>query len=141
MLKLIICLFYSWNVFAYEIQEEEISFSYGPVDEVSTPCRHTMVNEMAKTWEVRCQFYQQTKQFTVHLRANKYHTPHIRADQLELLYWVTQRYLNTQKLNFTGTTAWIKFGKQTPVKSVELSQEVENGFAYLSLNFTPYSSF
>jgi hypothetical protein len=118
---------------AYEIKKEMISFIYAPNEDRSYPCRHEVTNPMSGDWTVKCPYYNDVKEFSVHLVVRKYSKNTKPQSAYEILYWVTNRRPNSGGREFTGSSFMLSLEEKSYPNTFKMGQMVDNGFAHLDL--------
>jgi hypothetical protein len=114
--------------------EPNFTFQYVPNEgEVATPCVHKRIRDLPD-WEVICEGPRVKKRFVAHVIIRDVQRE--KTSSVELLYWVTQRGLDSvTPPKFHSTTALMHFeGKAAPM-AMTLFQGVENDFASLRLTW------
>ena len=115
-----------------KITEKMLRFRYIPIEgDGQTTCTHTLLDPDSQDWAVRCGA---KTEFRVHLWVTAY--THASAPLLsyETLFWVTQTAgIRAGSPSVTGTTIWTHLKDPSALSSLELSQQIENGGADLSL--------
>jgi hypothetical protein len=121
-------------VFAIEITSEMISFRYTPNELPFVNCSHHPTRAGNGDWTVKCLFYKQVKEFSVHLVAKKHLRHQKPATRMELLYWVTERTPFLGPAHYSGTTLFFQMEERSTPYSFQVGQMVDNGYAHLDLN-------
>lgn len=117
---------------AFAMPEPDFSFQYVPNEgEAATPCEHKRIRDLPD-WEVNCDGPGVSKRFAAHVifRETKRET----TSSLEILYWVTQRGLDSvTPPKFHSTTARMHFKGVAEPMVMTFEQGVENDSASLQL--------
>ncbi len=122
------------SVSLYALEAKDLNFEYVPADGASYACTHEQIENLPYDWTVRCPFMAKTKEFSVHLLITNYPSSKVPMDRYEIIYWVTNRIPGAKVPEFTGSTIWFNFVKETMPHSLRLTQHVDNSFANLSLD-------
>ena len=121
------------KVYAFEIEADMLKFRYQPNEDAASECSHRLMDPVLNDWHVKCKYYRQVKEFVVHLIVRNYKRQSIPRHSYEVLYWVTNRIPGAKVPEFTGTTLWFNFEKETVPYSIKMGQQVDNSYASLDL--------
>ncbi len=121
------------TAFALDLTPERLKFRYVPNEDAASDCSHHLINDYLNDWIVKCPYHSQVKEFVVHLLVRNYPATQAPVDRFEIIYWVTNRIPDAKVPEFTGSTIWFNFEKETIPHSLKLSQQVDNSYAGLDL--------
>lgn len=114
------------------------NFKYQSADgEIQLNCVHTA--QASDSWDYQVVCGQGTllqRSYFVHLLIRQYKRAVEPKMALETVYFVTDRKIPNDP-KFTSHTSWVTFKGDQDIYSVQLSQSVENDYAYLMVTISP----
>lgn len=120
--------------YVFAMPEPDFRFQYVPNEgEAATACEHKRIRDLPD-WEVNCDGPGVSKRFAAHVIFRE--TKRENTSSLEILYWVTQRGLDsTTPPKFHSTTARMHFKGTAEPMVMTFEQGVENDAASLQLTW------
>jgi hypothetical protein len=114
------------------------NFKYQSADgEIQLNCVHTAQANDSWDYQVVCgQGTPLQRSYFVHLLIRQYKRAVEPKMALETVYFVTDRKIPNDP-KFTSHTSWVMFKGDQDIYSVQLSQSVENDYAYLVVTISP----
>ena len=121
----------------YEIGPKNIEFTYRPTELPEAKCEHAIENKPSGDWKVLCPFYNQVKEFSVHLLVKKFAQNSSSAHLYQILYWVSNRIPGAKTSEFTGSTFNFYLKNDSELSKFIIGQHVDNAYADLQVRFIP----